>query len=175
MPMVNISMKIYLFMQVSDSFILCFGHKKCGCNSLYVNYHLQTVCINLTFKRKVHKMHTDPWIPHPGLNSENVAYCHSLDWKGKLFEPPHDKTNKMACAPGEDSDQPGHLPSLIKVFAISMKKDWVLSYPLSAQRRLWSDWADLRLIWVFAGRTDHFVGFVMRRLISCFFFQLSVI
>ena len=22
-------------------------------------------------------------------------------------EPPHDKTNKMACAPSEDSDQPG--------------------------------------------------------------------
>ena len=31
---------------------------------------------------------------------------------------------------------------------------------MSAQRRLWSDWA----IWVFAGRTCHFVGFVMRRL-----------
>ena len=25
------------------------------------------------------------------------------------FEPAHDKTNKMACAPSEDSDQPGHL------------------------------------------------------------------
>ena len=24
------------------------------------------------------------------------------------FEPPHDKTNKMACVPSEDSDQPGH-------------------------------------------------------------------
>ena len=58
------------------------------------------------------------------------------------FEPPRDKTNKMACAPREDSDQPGHLPSLIWVFAVCMKKAWVLSYPLSAQRRLWSDWAD---------------------------------
>ena len=28
-------------------------------------------------------------------------------------EPPHDKTNKMACALSEDSDQPGHLPSLM--------------------------------------------------------------
>ena len=26
-----------------------------------------------------------------------------------IIEPPHDKTNKMACAPSEDSDQPGHL------------------------------------------------------------------
>ena len=48
----------------------------------------------------------------------------------------------MACAPSEDSDQPGHPPSLIRVFAVRMKKTWVLSYPLSAQRRLWSDWAD---------------------------------
>ena len=34
------------------------------------------------------------------------------------FEPPHDKTNKMICAPSKDSDQPGHLPSLIRVFAV---------------------------------------------------------
>ena len=45
-------------------------------------------------------------------------------------------TNKMACAPSEDSDQPGHPPSLIRVFAVRIKKTWVLSYPLSAQRRL---------------------------------------
>ena len=24
------------------------------------------------------------------------------------YEPPHDKTNAMACAPSEDSDQPWH-------------------------------------------------------------------
>ena len=32
-------------------------------------------------------------------------------------EPPHDKTNKMT-APSEDSDQPGHSPSLIRAFAV---------------------------------------------------------
>ena len=58
------------------------------------------------------------------------------------FELPHDKTNKMTCEPSEDSDQPGHPPSLIRVFAVRMKKHWVLSDPLSAQQRLWSDWAD---------------------------------
>ena len=58
------------------------------------------------------------------------------------YEPPHDKTNKMACAPSEDSDQPGHPPGIIRVFAVSMKKAWVLSYPLTAQRRLWSDCTD---------------------------------
>ena len=50
-------------------------------------------------------------------------------------EPPHDKTNKMSCAPSEDSDQPGHPPSLIRVFTVRMKKAWVLIYPLSARRR----------------------------------------
>ena len=72
------------------------------------------------------------------------------------------QNQQSECAPSEDSDQ----PSLIRVFAVRMKKTWVLSYPLRAQRRLWSDWADaqadLSLRWVHT----HFVGFVMRRLIS---------
>ena len=46
------------------------------------------------------------------------------------------KTDKMACAPSKDSNQPGHPSSLIRVFAVRMKKAWVLSYPLSTQRRL---------------------------------------
>ena len=33
-------------------------------------------------------------------------------------------------------DQPRHPSSLISVFAVRMKKAWVLSYPLSIQRRL---------------------------------------
>ena len=35
-----------------------------------------------------------------------------------------------------------HLPSLIRVFAVCMKKHWALNYLLSVQWRLWSDWAD---------------------------------
>ena len=35
----------------------------------------------------------------------------------KHFEPPHDKTDKMIFVTSEDSDQPGHPPSLIRVFA----------------------------------------------------------
>ena len=56
-----------------------------------------------------------------------------------IFEQQH---VKMTCAANEDSDQPGHPPSLIRVFAVRMKKSWVLSYPFSEQRRLRSDWAD---------------------------------
>ena len=35
----------------------------------------------------------------------------------KSCEPEHDKTNKMTSVTSEDSDQPGHPPSLIRVFA----------------------------------------------------------
>ena len=77
----------------------------------------------------------------------------------KMSEDMRNQQNE--CAPSKDSDQPGHLPSLTKVFAIRMKKPWVLSYQLSAQRRLWSDLvvaqADLSRCWVHT----YFVGFVM--------------
>ena len=79
---------------------------------------------------------------------------------------------------------PWHPPSLIRVirpvwsvFAVRKKKTWALSYPLSAQRKLWSDWANAQvdlslricLCWsFFAGRTRHFVGLVMRRLMCRF-------
>ena len=46
------------------------------------------------------------------------------------------QNQRNACVASEDSDQPGHPPSLIRVFAFRLKKAWVLSYPLSAQRRL---------------------------------------
>ena len=64
-----------------------------------------------------------------------IWFCNANAWALKVFEQPHDKTNKMACAPSEDSNRPWHPPSLIRVFAVRMKKAWVLSYPLSAQRR----------------------------------------
>ena len=54
-----------------------------------------------------------------------VLQISTVSKKKSRNELPHDKTNKMACAPREDSDQ------------------------------------------VFAGRTGHLVGFVMRRLKCC--------
>ena len=71
---------------------------------------------------------------------------------------------KIKATPSKDTDQPGHPPSVIRVFTVRMKKAWVLSYPLSASKD-WSNWSRMpRLIWVFAGRTGHFVGSVVRRL-----------
>ena len=67
-------------------------------------------------------------------------------------------------APSEDSDLPGHPPTLIRVFVVCTKKAWVLSYPLSAQRRLCSDWADAQADLSLCCAHSHFVGFVMSRL-----------
>ena len=74
--------------------------------------------------------------------------------------PHHDKTNKVECTPSEDSAQ-SDPPSPIRVFAVRMKKAWALNYQLSAHGE---DSDQTGLIWVFAGRTCHFVGFVRRRL-----------
>ena len=56
------------------------------------------------------------------------------------FEPPPEKKND--CVPSEDSDQPGHLPSLIRVFAMRFMN----SLGPKRQRRLLSDWANDRVM-----------------------------
>ena len=73
--------------------------------------------------------------PWPVLQQATLI-CVMAGTTTELFERAHDKSNKMSCAPSKDSDQPGHLPSLIRVFAVRLKKLWVLSYPLSSQKRL---------------------------------------
>ena len=72
-------------------------------------------------------------------------------------EPPRDKTNKMT-APSEDSDQPGHLPSLMRVFAVSKYPSFLHADSEDSDQTGWVP----RLIWVFAGGTCIFIGFVMR-------------
>ena len=68
------------------------------------------------------------------------------------------------CVPSEDSTDKLiqislGIRSVWSVFAVRMKKPWVLSYPLSTQQRL------IRLcgclIWVFVEHTGHFVGLVV--------------
>ena len=54
-----------------------------------------------------------------------------------------------------------------------MKKPWALSYPLSAQRRLISDWADAQADLSLRWAHTYFVGFVMSRL--TWWFQISLV
>ena len=83
--------------------------------------------------------------------------------KWDIYEPPHVKTKKMTVCPAKTQISLGIHPS-DQSLCCPHKKALVLSYLLSAQRRLWSDWVDaqagLSLHWVHI----HFVGFVMRRL-----------
>ena len=51
------------------------------------------------------------------------------------FEPFRDKTNKMTVRPA-NSDQPGHPPSLIRVFAMRFMGSLGPKLPLYVQRRL---------------------------------------
>ena len=104
-----------------------------------------------------------PWARHftprkYWLNTQEVMAPSRHDWKIVDWDVSLNTTNQP---------KPGHLSSLIRVSAVRIKKYLVLSYPLSAQRRLWSDWAnaqaDLSLCWAHT----HFVGFVMSRLM-CF-------
>ena len=79
------------------------------------------------------------------IKETNVMKEWSALIKINTSEPPHDKTNKMICAPSEDS--------------------------LSTWRNigLLTTYCAHRLIQVFAGPTCHFVGFVMRWLIWLLF------
>ena len=84
----------------------------------------------------------------------HVYYMWAASWQNQQTD----------CVPREDSDQPEHPPSLIRVFA-------VLSMGSKGPKFLHADSEDSdqtgrmpRLILVFAGRTCDFVGFVMRRL-----------
>ena len=85
-----------------------------------------------------------------GFVVRRLIYRKILLLRWNIQNMPHDKTNKMACAPSEEIGL-GILP-VWSVFAFRMKKAWIFSYPLSTQRRLWSDQVP-RLIWVFAGHT----------------------
>ena len=59
-----------------------------------------------------------------------------LDSRKKQFEPPLDKTNKMTFVLSEDSDQPGHPPSLIRVFAVRSVGSLGPNFTSSGQRKL---------------------------------------
>ena len=80
--------------------------------------------------------------------------CLVLEWAATW------QNQQSDCAPSEDSDQPGHPPSLSES---SLCAQWVAKDPsfLHADSEDWADaQADLSLRWAHT----HFVGFVMSRL-----------
>ena len=81
-------------------------------------------------------------------------------------EPPHDKTKKISFVSSEDSDQPGYPPKSDQSLCCPHDDSW--GPWLSVQRTVKADQTGQmpRLIWILAGCTGHFVGFVMRWLKS---------
>ena len=76
---------------------------------------------------------------HIGLcaKCKNVMKCICaayIDTRKKHFEPHHDKPNKMTFVPSEDSDQPGHPPNLIRVFAVRSMGSLGPNFVSSGQR-----------------------------------------
>ena len=51
--------------------------------------------------------------------------------------------SRLLTKPTKWHVRPARSAQFDRVFAVRMKKAWILKYSLSAQRRLWSDWADL--------------------------------
>ena len=93
-------------------------------------------------------------------SEENFPKLRKDQQKRLVDEPRHDKTNRMSVRPAKTQISLVIHP-VWSVFAFRLKKAWGLSYQLSAQRRLCSDWvdaqADLSLRWAHS----HFIGFVM--------------
>ena len=87
-----------------------------GTVDIFRNSRFQSTKFSLAFSPNINGKNGNE------LRTQRSQILHNL-----IFEPVHDKTKKMACAPSEDSDQPGHSPSPIRVFAIRMKKAWVFS------------------------------------------------
>ena len=81
-----------------------------------------------------------------------------------ITEPAHNKTKEITCSPSEDSDHSWHPPGLIEssLCALCLARDPRFLHVVS-ENSDHTGWMP-RLIWVFSGRTCHFVGFVMRRL-----------
>ena len=162
-------------------------------DNTYTSYVLsKTCCSNPMIKWFSICMRNSRWNKNAGFSIVNYAssYCQqnceiadqrwALDYGafnaylqcfnlGIYFWAASWQNQKNGCALSEDSDQPGQPTSLMRVFAVRMKKAWVLSYPLSAQRRLWAGWADAQADLSLSWPHTYFVGFVMSRLIYLYF------
>ena len=69
------------------------------------------------------------------VKNEMKCICAAyIDSRKKHFEQPHDKTNNFDFVPSEDSDQPGHPSSLIRVIAVRSVGSLGLSFASGGQR-----------------------------------------
>ena len=108
-----------------------------------------------------------PFAGHTSWKSYMYSTLNSLEWETKhsTYEPRHDKTSKVTVRPAKTQISQGFHPVWSESSLSAWRKLWVFSYPLSAQWRLWWDWADAQADLSLRWAHSHFVGFVMSRLI----------
>ena len=116
---------MYQFRQTNNSFSGFFVQKIFwGCNSKNI---VQLLVVNQVFEFAIIIIwgRTCPFIARPGVK--------------RINEPQREKTYLLTCALKEDSDQPAHPRSLIRVFVVRMMKLCILGCPNCAQSRFLSD------------------------------------
>ena len=126
-------------------------------NHLNLVIFLHTLCFSLYNQKANSKGSGQPALPRSLIRAFAVR-------SHRILEYPRDKTNKMAVHPAKIQVSVGIRPVWSRVFTVPMKKDWVISYPLSTQRRLIKlggcpGWSESSL-----GAQSF--GFVMRQLIK---------
>ena len=68
-----------------------------------------------------------------------VTPVYLIIYSPHIFVLQHQKKNLLTCAHNENSDQPAHPRSLIRVFVVRMMKRCIIGYPKCAQWRFWSE------------------------------------
>ena len=91
----------------------------------------------------------------------NPSITHLAKTQCIIMSPEVGKTYLLKCTPNEDSNQPAHARSLIRVFVVGMKNFASLAIRKCAQWRFWSDCANAQADMNF--RWAHFWWYVFRR------------
>ena len=99
---------------------------------------------NISFRWATDNFTAYIWIGYLSIMSFRAdwSYFVVIVSSTKTFDPKHKKTYHLTCASNEESNQPAHPCSLIRVFVVRMKKLWILDYTKCAQWRFWSDCVD---------------------------------
>ena len=82
------------------------------------------------------------------------------------------KTNKVSVRPAKTQISLGIRPVWSEASLSAWRNLWVLRYPLSAKRRLWSDWADAQIDLSLRWAHTHFVCFV-KSWLTCSYFPIN--
>ena len=111
---------IWVFAGCTGFFLFCCAAAQIGCFlhiKIYISLALWDEWVLYIFEIS-HNIHVQMHIMHMQTVNVQVRLQIHVVLSESSFALQHDKTNKMTFAPSEDSDQPGHPSSLIRVFAM---------------------------------------------------------